>query len=84
MKRSLSLHLVAKSGIKVTNRLQKMNKDKDMSDQRVREMEGSLGLAMQALRDMDTKIQGMSINQPKIMENNLTKAKRALITPKRL
>ena len=29
-------------------------------------MEGSLGLAMQAIRDMDAKIQAMSINQPMV------------------
>ena len=48
---------------------------------------------MQAIRDMDAKIQAMSINQPKVdlktdpivsMEDNLTKAKRALMTPKQL
>ena len=46
---------------------------------------------MQAIRDMDVKIQAMSTNQPKLkvktaqivlMEDNLTKAKRALMTPK--
>ena len=45
-----------------TNRVPKMNEDKDRSDQRVQEMEGSLGLAMHAIRDMDVKIQAMSIN----------------------
>ena len=43
--------------------LQKRNEDKDRSDQKVRELEGSLGLAMQAIRDMDAKIQAISINQ---------------------
>ena len=33
------------------NVIQKMNKDKDKSDQRVQEMEGSLELAMQTIRD---------------------------------
>ena len=56
-------------------------------------MEGSLGLAMQAIRDMDAKIQAMTINQAIVevkkasivlMEDNLTKAKRALMTPKQL
>ena len=50
----------------------------------LRKVEGSLELAMQAIRDMDAKIQARSINQPKIevktapivlMEDNLTKAK---------
>ena len=48
------------------NMLQKMNEDKYKSDQRVREVEGSPGLVMQAIRDMDAKIQAMSINQPKV------------------
>ena len=48
---------------------------------------------MQAIRDMDAKIQAMSINQPMVevktalivlMENYLTKAKRALMTTKQL
>ena len=30
--------------------LQKMNEDKDRSDQKVQELEGSLGLAMQSIR----------------------------------
>ena len=56
-------------------------------------MEGSLGLAMQANRDMDAKIQAMIINQPKVevktapivlMEDNLTKAKRAKMSPKQV
>ena len=56
-------------------------------------MEGSLALAMQAIRDMDAKIQAMIINQPMVevktalialMEDNLTNAKRALMTNKQL
>ena len=47
------------------NMVQKMNNDKNRGDHKVWEMEGSLGLVMQALRDMDAKIQAMSINQPK-------------------
>ena len=48
---------------------------------------------MQAIRDMDAKIQAMSINQPMVkvktvpmvlMDDNLTKAKRALMTTKQL
>ena len=46
-----------------TNMLKNINNDKDKSDQKVREMKGSLGLAMQAIRDMDAKIQVMTINQ---------------------
>ena len=40
-----------------TNVLKKINHDKDRSDQKVREMEGSLVEAVQAIRDMDAKIQ---------------------------
>ena len=48
---------------------------------------------MQSIRDMNAKIQGISISQPKVdsktfpivlMEDNLTKAKRALMAPKQL
>ena len=75
------------------NTLKKINDDKVKSDQKVREMEGSRGLVMQAIRAMDAKIQTMTINQTMVevktapivlMEDNLTKAKRALITPKQL
>ena len=58
-----------------------------------KKIEGSLGLAMLAIRDMDAKIQAMTINQTMVevktapivlTEDNLTKAKRALMTPKQL
>ena len=48
---------------------------------------------MQSIRDMDAKTQAMSINQPKVdsktapivlMEDNLNKDKRALMTTKQL
>ena len=48
---------------------------------------------MQAIRDMDAKIQAISITQPQVegkpalivlMEDNLTKVKRALMAPKQL
>ena len=67
---------------------QKLNDDRDRSDQRYQEMEGSLGLEFQAIKEMEVKIEELSINkareEPKkapivIMEDNLTKAKRALI-----
>ena len=34
----------------VTNTLQKLNDDRDRADQKFREMEGSLGLALQAIQ----------------------------------
>ena len=73
--------------------LQKINEDKDRSDQKVRALKGSLGLAMQSIRDMDATIQALSISKPKVdsktapivlMGDNLTKAKRALMAPKQL
>ena len=36
--------------------LQKMSEDKDKIDQKVRELERKLGLAMQSIRDMDARI----------------------------
>ena len=75
------------------NMPKKINDDKDKSDQKVQEMEESLGLVMQAIRDMDAMIQAMTINQVMLevkkapillKEDNLTKAKRALMTPKQL
>ena len=46
-----------------TNVLQKLNHDRDRSDQRSREMEGSLGLVLQAIKEMKVKIQKLSINK---------------------
>ena len=56
------------------NVLQKLNNDRDRRDQRSRKMEGLLGLALQAINEMEFKIQELSI----------TKAKRALMAPKQL
>ena len=62
--------------------LQKLNKDIDRSDQRSREMEGSIGLALQAIKEMEVKIKELSLNkareEPKkapivLMDNNLFK-----------
>ena len=56
-------------------------------------MEGSLGLALQAIKEMEAEIEELSINkareEPKkapfvLMEDNLTKVKRALMAPKQL
>ena len=72
---------------------QKMYEDKAKSDQKVQEQEGSLGLAMQSIRDMDARIQALIISKTKVdsktapkvlMEDNLSKAKRALMAPKQL
>ena len=44
--------------------LLKMNKDKEKSDLKVEELEGSLGLVMQSIRDIDARIQVLSIRTP--------------------
>ena len=70
--------------------LQQMNNDRDRLEQKAREMEGSLGLALQAIQRLERITQGMENVKPKgepekatilLMEDNLTKAKRALMTP---
>ena len=75
------------------NVLQKLNDDRDRSDQRYREMEGSLGLVLQAIKGLKAEMKEMNVSkgwreQKKIpivlMENSLTKAKRALMAPKQL
>ena len=45
------------------NILQRLNDDRDRSDQRSREMEGSLGLALQAIKEMKAEIKEMSISK---------------------
>ena len=75
------------------NVLQKLNNDRKRSDQRSRETEGSLELAFQSIKEMEVKIKELSINKAKeepkkapiiLMEDNLTKTKRALMALKQL
>ena len=75
------------------NMLQRMIDDRDRADQKVREMEGSLGLALQAIQSLEARTQGYETSMKKeeprkapiiLMEDNLTKAKRILMTPKKL
>ena len=70
------------------NMLQKLNETKDMSDQKVRELEGSLGLALQSIREIKTKLQAEKVEVKRapvvLMVDNLTKAKRALTVTKQL
>ena len=75
------------------NMLQRLNDDRERSDQRSRELEGSLGLALQAIQRLEAGIQEMSASKPRgepkkaplvLMEDNLTKTKRALMAPKQL
>ena len=75
------------------NMLQRMNYDRDKSEQKTREMEGSLGLALQAIQRLEARTQGYETSilkeEPRkapiiLMEDNLTKAKRILMTPKKL
>ena len=74
------------------NVLKKLNDDRDRSDQRSQEMEGSLGQALQAIKEMEVKIKELRINKTKaepkkapivFMEDNLTNAKRALMALKK-
>ena len=76
-----------------TRALQQLKDDRDRLEQKAREMEESLGLALQAMQRLETITQGMENGKPKgepekativLMEDNLTKAKRALMTPKQL
>ena len=70
------------------NMLQKLNETKDMSDQKVRELEGSLGLVLQSIREIKTKLQAEKVEVKRdpvvLMVDNLTKAKRALTVTKQL
>ena len=68
------------------NMLQRLKDDRDKTDQRNRELEGSLGLASQAIQRLEARVQACetckSREEPKkapvvLMEDNLTKDKRA-------
>ena len=76
-----------------TNVLEKLNDDRERIDQRSREMEGSLGLSLQAIKELKAEMKEMNVSkargEPKkapivLMEDNLTKAKRALMVPKQI
>ena len=75
------------------NTLQVMNDDRDRADQKSREMEGSLGLALQAIQRLEARAQVYKTSTKKeeprkapiiLKEDNLTKATRILMTPKKL
>ena len=75
------------------NTLQRLSDDRDRSDQRTKELEGSLGLALQAIKRLEVDMQASKTCKPKkepkkapivFMEDNLTKAKKALMTQKQL
>ena len=75
------------------NTIQWMRDDRDRADQKSREMEGSLGVALQAIQRLEARGQVykavMKKEEPKkapiiLMEDNLTKAKRILMTPKKV
>ena len=60
-----------------------MNNDRDKTDQKARELEGSLGMALQAIQRLEARTQELEKNKPKgepemativFMEDNLTKA----------
>ena len=75
------------------NILQRLNDNRDRRDERSREMEGSLGLALQAIQRLEVGMKEMSASNPRgepkkaplvLMEDNLTKAKRALMAQKQV
>ena len=75
------------------NTLQRINDERDRADQRTKELEGSLGLALQACKRLEVKVQESETFKPReeprkapivLMKDNLSKAKKALMTPKQL
>ena len=73
--------------------LQGLLTDRDLGIQRDKEMEGSIGLVLQSLNKLEIRMQTTEANTKKeeqriapiiLMEDNLTKAKRALMKPKEL
>ena len=75
------------------NVIQRLSDDQDRSDQRIKELEGSLGLTLEVIKRLEMTVQSSQACKPKeeprkapmvLMEDNLTKAKKALMTPKRL
>ena len=72
------------------NTLQQMNDEKDRADQKTKELEGSLWLALQAIKRLEVEMQASKtckmMDEPRkapivLMEDNLTKAKKAVMTP---
>ena len=75
------------------NTLQRMADERGQGDQRTRELEGSLGQALQSINRLEARVQVTKAStrreEPKktpiiLMEDKLTKAKRTLMTPKEL
>ena len=75
------------------NAIQRMAEERAEVNQRTRELEGSLGLALQSINRLEMRVQATEAStrkeEPKkaqliLMEDNLTKSKRALMTPKEL
>ena len=75
------------------SRIQRLLADRDLGIQRDQEMEGSIGLVLQSIHRLETRMQATEASvkkeEPRIapiilMEDNLTKAKRALMKPKEL
>ena len=73
------------------NTLLRINDERDRADQKTKELEGSLGLALQAIKRLEVDIQASKTCKPReepkkapivLMEDNLTKAKKALMTTK--
>ena len=73
--------------------IQRMNNDRERSAQRILELEGSLGLTLQSMQRVEMRIQACKASvkkeEPKkapiiLMEDNLIKAKRAIMITKTL
>ena len=70
-----------------------MNNERDRADQKTKELEGSLGLALQAIKRLEVEKQSSKTCKPReeprkapivLILDNLTKAEKALMTPKQL
>ena len=75
------------------NAIQRMNDERERSAQRIVEIEGSVGLALQSMQRVQARLQACEASVKKevpkgapiiLMEDNLTKAKRAIMITKEL
>ena len=70
------------------NTIQRMNDDRDRAAQRIVELEGSVGQTLQSMQMVEARLQACEASAKKevptgapiiLMEDNLTKAKRAIV-----
>ena len=73
------------------NAIQRMNDERERSAQRIVEIEGSVGLALQSMQRVEARLQACEASVKKevptgapiiLMEDNLTKAKRGIMKAK--